>query len=131
MFSIDTTDNKDAIKQNGDEVEFSFNTMVYRWVYYSWNDVFNQLTNFRIVSDTISMQLEPTQQMSCSVSNSVEAENNAEIDNSSVSIMNATFELSAQDISLVSVQKFFHLPVPCNCKGWHRHNEISIRNHNF
>ena len=106
MFSIDTTDNKDAIKQNGDEVEFSFNTMVYRWVYFSLNDVFNQLTNFRIVSDTISMQLEPTQPMSCSVSNSVEAENNAEIDNTSVSIMNATFELSAQDISLVSVQKF-------------------------
>ena len=33
MFSIDTADNTDAIKQNGDEVEFSFNTMVYRWVF--------------------------------------------------------------------------------------------------
>ena len=30
MFSIDTIDNKDAIKQNGDEVEFYFNTMIYR-----------------------------------------------------------------------------------------------------
>ena len=40
--------------------------------------------------------------MSCSVSNSFEAENEAEINNTSVSSMNATFELSAQDISLVS-----------------------------
>ena len=30
MFSIDTADNNDAIKQNGDKVEFSFNAMVYR-----------------------------------------------------------------------------------------------------
>ena len=30
MFSIDTTENKDAIKQNDNEVEYSFNTMVYR-----------------------------------------------------------------------------------------------------
>jgi hypothetical protein len=27
---IDTADNNDAIKQNGGEVEFSFNTMVYK-----------------------------------------------------------------------------------------------------
>jgi len=33
MFSIDTADNNDAIKQNGGEVEFSFNTMVYKWVF--------------------------------------------------------------------------------------------------
>ena len=31
MFSIDTTDNNDAITQNGDEVEFSFNIMINRW----------------------------------------------------------------------------------------------------
>ena len=30
MLSIDTIDNEDAIKQNGDQVEFSFHTMVYR-----------------------------------------------------------------------------------------------------
>ena len=30
MFSFDTADNNDAIKQNGDIVEFSFNAMVYR-----------------------------------------------------------------------------------------------------
>ena len=30
MFSIDTADNNDAIKQNGDEIEFFFYTMVYR-----------------------------------------------------------------------------------------------------
>ena len=40
--------------------------------------------------------------MSCSVSNIFEAENKAEINNTSVSSLNATFELSEQDISLVS-----------------------------
>ena len=34
MLSIDTTDNEDAIKQNGDEVEFSFHTMVYRLAFF-------------------------------------------------------------------------------------------------
>ena len=33
MLSIDTSDNIDAIKPNGDEVEFSFYTMVYRWAF--------------------------------------------------------------------------------------------------
>jgi len=82
-FSIDTTDNIDAIKQNGNQVEFSFNTMVYK-----------------ILTDTVSVQLEPTQPLSCLVSNSFEAENEAEIDNTSVSSINATFELSSEDISL-------------------------------
>ena len=44
MFSIDTTDNNDAIKQNGDEVEFSFNVMVYRWVNYHFNDISSNLS---------------------------------------------------------------------------------------
>ena len=44
--------------------------------------------------------------MSCSVSKSFEAENKAEINNTSVSTLNATFELSAQDISLVSKKDF-------------------------
>ena len=48
------------------------------------------------------MQLEPTQPMSCSVSSSFETENKTEIDNTSVSIINETFELSPDDISLVS-----------------------------
>ena len=46
--------------------------------------------------------LEPAQSMSCSVSNSFEAGDNAEINTPPVSTLNATFELSAQDISLVS-----------------------------
>ena len=64
------------------------------------------MTNFRILTDTISVQLEPTQSMSCSVSNSFEAENKAEINNTSVSTLNATFELSSDDISLVSDKIF-------------------------
>ena len=44
--------------------------------------------------------------MSCSVSNRFEAENNAEIDNTSVSTINAKFELSSEDISLVSDKIF-------------------------
>ena len=102
MFSIDNADNKDAIKQNGDKVEFSFNAMVYKWVYYHFNDVFIQFINFRILTDTASVMMEPAQPMSCSVSNTFEAENKAEINNTSVSSLNATFELSTQDISLVS-----------------------------
>ena len=39
-FSIDTSDNTDSVKQNGDEVEFYFNTMIYRWA-------FLQNVNFR------------------------------------------------------------------------------------
>ena len=45
--------------------------------------------------------MEPAQPMSCSVSNSFAAENNAEIDSASVSTINANFELSPEDISLV------------------------------
>ena len=45
--------------------------------------------------------------MSCSVSNSFEAENNAEIDSASVSSINANFELSSEDISLVSYKFIF------------------------
>ena len=64
-------------------------------------------SNFRILTDTMSILLEPAQPMSCSVSDSFEVENKAEINNTSVSTLNATFELSAQDISLVSKNYFF------------------------
>ena len=47
------------------------------------------------------MMMEPAQPMSCWVSNSYEAENNADIDTASVSAINANFELSPDDISLV------------------------------
>ena len=63
-------------------------------------DVFLRLTNFRILTDTLSVKMEPAQPMSCSVSNSFEAENNEiEIDSASVSTINANFELSSEDIS--------------------------------
>ena len=47
MFSIDTTENNDAIKQNGDKVEFSFNTMVYRQVYSSFKWRFHPIDQFQ------------------------------------------------------------------------------------
>ena len=68
--------------------------------------IFPYFTYPRILTDTASVQLEPAQPMSCSVGNSFEAENKAEINNTSVSTLNATFELSAQDISLVSKNDF-------------------------
>ena len=52
------------------------------------------------------MQLEPTQLMSCSVSSSFETQNKTEIENTTVSIINETFELSSDDISLVSDKIF-------------------------
>ena len=75
----------------------------------SFRSVIVQMTfssNFRILTDTISILLEAAQPMSCSVSNSFAAENKAEINNTSISTLNATFELSAQDISLVSKNDF-------------------------
>ena len=54
------------------------------------------------MTDTASVELEPSQQMSCSVSSNFEAEDEAVINNAAVSPLNATFELSPQDISLVS-----------------------------
>lgn len=80
---IDTSDNTDSVKQNGDQVEFSFYTTI-----------------FRILTNTTSVEMEPSQQMSCSVSSSFETEDEATINNASVASLNATFELSPQDISL-------------------------------
>ena len=47
MFSIDTAGNNDAIKQNGDKVELSFNTMVYRQVYSSFKWHFHPIDQFQ------------------------------------------------------------------------------------
>ena len=37
-FSIDTSDNTDAIKQNGNQVEYKFNIMVFRLVNHNFYD---------------------------------------------------------------------------------------------
>ena len=52
------------------------------------------------------MQLEPSQPMSCSVSSSFETVNKTEIGYTPVSKINETFELSSDDISLVSHKIF-------------------------
>ena len=77
------------------------------------------MIDLRILTDTASVQLEPSQPMSCSVSSSFETENKTEIGNMSISKINETFELSSDDISLVS-DKFFSKDfcrplVSCNC----------------
>ena len=61
------------------------------------------------ITDTVSV----IQSMSCLVSNSFNAEDKAEINNTAASSLNGTFELSAQDISLVSynVSKIFSGPL--------------------
>ena len=133
MLSIGTGDNNDAIKQNGDNVEFSFNAMVYRWVTSSFNDIAIQLINFRIVTNTVSVMMEPAQPMSCSVSKNFESENRAEINNTSVASLNATFELSAQDISLVSYKIFWKklLRAPCPLWGMWQGVALSLRRDPF
>ena len=77
------------------------------------------MINLRILTDTASVQLEPTQPMSCSVSSSFKTENKTEIGNMSVSKINENFELSSDDIRLVSdmiFSKAFWRPlVSCNC----------------
>ena len=55
------------------------------------------------MTDTTSVELELSQQMSCSVSSNFEAEDEATINNASVASLNATFELSPQDIRLVLI----------------------------
>ena len=77
------------------------------------------MTLLRILTDTASVQLEPTQPMSCSVSSSFETVNKTEIDNTSIPKINETFELSSDDISLV-LDKIFSKDlcrplVSCDC----------------
>ena len=62
-----------------------------------------QVIDLRILTDTTSVELEPSQQMSCSVSSSFETEDEATLNNASVASINATFELSQQDIRLVLI----------------------------
>ena len=54
------------------------------------------------------MQLEPTQPMSCSVSKHFQAVNNIGIVNQTLSSIDANFELSSKDISLVSISVYSH-----------------------
>ena len=57
------------------------------------------MTDFRILTDTISVKLEPTQPLSCLVSDSFEANDYVAMEYESLSSINATFELSSDDIS--------------------------------
>ena len=72
------------------------------------------MINLRILTDTVSVKMEPAQPMSCSVSPVVKL-SNAEIDSASVSTINANFELSPEDISLVLyifINVFLPTPYP-------------------
>lgn len=79
---IDTTDTA-AVKQNGDSVEFIFYAMI-----------------DRLVTSSISIQLEETQPVLCSVSDRFEADNGAEFSATEVSLLNQSFSISLADISL-------------------------------
>ena len=57
----------------------------------------------RILTDTISLKLEPPQMMRCLVSNNFEVGDEILIGDKSDSSINDTFELSSQDISLVLI----------------------------
>ena len=61
------------------------------------------IDKLRIISDTISLQLEPAQMMKCLVSNNFEVGDEISIGYQSDSSINDTFELSSQDISLVLI----------------------------
>ena len=97
--SIDAADNANAI--NGDKIEFSFNIMLFRLVVNHFY-FFILSSLFRMLTDTISVKLEPNQPMSCFVSNSFEAINDISMKDESLASINATFELTSDDISLVS-----------------------------
>ena len=52
-----------------------------------------------MLTDTISVKLEPNQPMSCLVSDSFEAINDVSMEDESLASINATFELTSDDIS--------------------------------
>ena len=77
------------------------------------------------MSNTISVLLEPTQPMSCSTSNNYQDRIDVAIDDDTVASINETFELSSQDISLVSI-KLYNIYLLCDCKtvAQSAHDEI-------
>ena len=89
-----------VVGQVGNSVEFSFNAILarlYVYLLYIPNGIFST-----IASLSTSLQLEQTQSMKCSVSKSFEISTSSDLQNEMKPILNGTFELTSDDIRLVS-----------------------------
>ena len=89
-----------VVSQVGNSVEFSFNAILarlYDYQLYIYNCIFST-----IASLSTSIQLEQAQSMKCSVSKSFEISTTSYLQNEIKPILNGTFELTSDDIRLVS-----------------------------
>ena len=89
-----------VVSQVGNSVEFSFNAILARLYDYQLtisNGIFST-----IASLSTSIQLEHAQSMKCSVSKSFEISTSSDLQNEIKPILNGTFEITSDDIRLVS-----------------------------
>ena len=97
-----------VVSQVGNSVEFSFNAILARLYYnvhLSFMLIQSNISNgiFSIISGaSTSIQLEQAQSMKCSVSKSFETSASSDLQNEIMPILNGTFELTADDIRLIS-----------------------------
>ena len=97
-----------VVSQVGNSVEFSFNAILARLYYnvhLSFMLIQSNISNgiFSIISGaSTSIQLEQAQSMKCSVSKSFEISTTSYLQNEIKPILNGTFELTSDDIRLVS-----------------------------
>ena len=97
-----------VVSQVGNSVEFSFNAILARFYYnvhlsfmllqiYICNEILST-----IAATSTSIQLEQAQSMKCSVSKSFETSASSDLQNEMMPILNGTFELTADEIRLIS-----------------------------
>ena len=89
-----------VVSQVGNSLEFSFNAILarlYNYLLFLFNEIFSTIAN-----TSATMQLEQTQSMKCSVSKSFQVSTSSDLQNEIMPILNETFELTSDDIRLVS-----------------------------
>ena len=98
-FSLNMSDTN-VVSQVGNSVEFSFNVILARFYYFL---LYISYGIFRTVASvSTSSKLEQAKSMKCSVSKSFEISTSSDLQNEIKPILNGTFELTSDDIRLVS-----------------------------
>ena len=89
-----------VVSQVGNTVEFSFNAILarlYSYFFFKSNEIFST-----IASISTSIQVEHAQSMKCSVSKSFKVSSSSDLQNEMMPLLNGTFELTSDDIRLIS-----------------------------
>ena len=89
-----------VVSQVGNSVEFSFNAILarlYNYLFFRFNEIFST-----IASISTSIQVEHAQSMKCSVSKSFKVSSSSDLQNEMMPLLNGTFELTSDDIRLIS-----------------------------